>query len=162
MGLILKLLRRRPGFRRWLITHAVLRLRTVYSPAMHPMSANLAVVIVAEERTLRNSQPSLTAAQVLDHVMRGRYGHRIDFGVLATPPSPFSLLVAEALDGGMLASDWGGLWMCNSQPASRRSGPSWRKFLPMRSDRNSWCGTAFITRSRIELLDVDLALPLIL
>ena len=81
---------------------------------MNPVSANLAVVIVAESRSLRNSQPSLPAVEVLDHVMPGRYGRRIDFGELASPPSPFSLLVAEALDGGMLASDWAGLWRCNS------------------------------------------------
>ena len=86
---------------------------------MHPISVNPAVVIVAEARTLRNSQPVLPAGQVLDHVMRGRYGRRIDFGVLATPPSPFALLVAEAFDGGMLASDWASLWRCNSHPKVR-------------------------------------------
>ena len=86
---------------------------------MHPISANLAVVIVAEARSLRNLQPAMSAMKVLDRVMRGRYGRRIDFGELAMPPSPFSLLVAEALDGGMLANDWAGLWRCNSHPRVR-------------------------------------------
>ena len=124
MRLILKLLRRRPGvgcrlILGRLIPHAVPRLRTGYSRATNPVSANLAVVIVAEGRTLRNSQPGLTAVQVLDHVMLGRYGCRNDFGVLAMPPSPFSLLVAEALHGGMLVSEWAGLWRCNSHPKIR-------------------------------------------
>ena len=86
---------------------------------MHPASFNPAVVIVAEARWLRNSQPALSAEKVLDYVMRGRYGCWIDFGELATPPNPFSLLLAEALDGGMLASDWAGLWRHNSHPKIR-------------------------------------------
>ena len=51
--------------------------------------------------------------------MRGRYGWRIDFGGLALPPAPLALLVAEALDGGMLASDWAGLWRATSNPKLR-------------------------------------------
>lgn len=83
---------------------------------MHPMSANLSAVIVAEARTLRTSEPGLSAVNMLDHVMRGRHGRRLDFGELATPPSPFSLLVAEAFNRGMLASDCAVLWSRNSQP----------------------------------------------
>jgi len=38
---------------------------------------------------------------------------------LALPVTPFSLVVAEALDTGMLASDWAGLWRGNSHPRLR-------------------------------------------
>ena len=68
---------------------------------------------------LRRQQPDLSATWVLDQVMRGRYGASIDFGELATPPSPFAYLVAEALDGGMQRGDWEGLWRGNSRPEVR-------------------------------------------
>ena len=72
-----------------------------------------AVEVVAEAQVPRNSRPDLPAVAVLDQVMRGRYGRKIDFGSLATPPPPFSLLVADALDC-MPPSDWEGLWRRNS------------------------------------------------
>lgn len=77
-----------------------------------------AVEIVAEALVLRNSQPQLAAMEVLDQVMRRWYGRRVDFGEQATPPSPFALLVADALDC-MPPSDWAGLWHWghpNAQP----------------------------------------------
>jgi hypothetical protein len=77
-----------------------------------------AVEIVAEALVLRNTRPDLPALDVLDQVMRSRYGRKVDFGELATPPSPFSLLIADALDC-MPPSDWAGLWRCghpNARP----------------------------------------------
>jgi len=100
---------------------------------MHPVTP--AVAIVAEALVLRRHEPRITALAVLDRVMRGRHGQQIDFGTLATPPSPFSMLVAEALDGGMRASDWAGLWRHNSHPKLRSTLMSiwvrevWPKFI---------------------------------
>ena len=76
-----------------------------------------AVEIAAEALVLRNSLPELPelpelpALEVLDQVMRSRYGRHVDFGGLAVPPSPFSLLVVDALDC-MPSSDWAGPWRC--------------------------------------------------
>lgn len=81
----------------------------------HPaLSPGAGVGVVVNALLLRKARPDLPALEVLDHAMRGRYGHRIDFGDLATPPAPFGLLVVEALDGGMPRGDWEGLWRCNS------------------------------------------------
>ena len=46
-------------------------------------------------------------------------GQHIDFGDLAVPPAPFGCLIAEALDEGMQASDWEGLWRSNQQADHR-------------------------------------------
>lgn len=78
-----------------------------------------AIAIVAEARVLRRAEPQMTVLDVLDQVMRGRTGRPVEFGELATPPAPFALLVAEAFDGGMLPSDWVGLWCGNSHPRIR-------------------------------------------
>jgi hypothetical protein len=82
-------------------------------------NAPLSVAIVAETLVLRRHQPGVPALDVLDQVMRGRHGRYIDFGDLALPITPFSLVVAEALDTGMLASDWAGLWTGNTHPRLR-------------------------------------------
>lgn len=79
----------------------------------------MAVAIVAETLVLRRHRPEAMALDVLDQVMRGRHGQHIDFGELAMPVTPFSLVVADALDTGMLASDWAGLWTGNSHPHLR-------------------------------------------
>ena len=76
--------------------------------------------MVATALLLRRSQPDLPAVAVLDLAMQGRIGRRINFGNLATIPSPFSLLVAEAFNGGMLPSDWEGLWRFNPEPRLRK------------------------------------------
>ena len=73
------------------------------------------VEVVAEALLFRRQQPLFPALDVLDQAMRGRYGQRIDFGDLATPPAPFAMLVVEALDGGMPRCDWEGLWRCSSE-----------------------------------------------
>lgn len=77
-------------------------------------ATTVAVEIVVEALLLRKAHPSWSAMDVLDQAMRTRYGRRIDFGDLAKPPAPFAMLVADALDTGMLASDWEGLWQFNS------------------------------------------------
>lgn len=81
--------------------------------AMTRAVTTAAVEIVVEALLLRKAHPSWPAVDVLDQVMRARYGQRIDFGDLAKPPAPFAILVADAFDGGMLASDWEGLWQFN-------------------------------------------------
>ncbi len=78
-----------------------------------------AVEIVAETLVLRRRRPEAPAMDVLDQIMHGRHGRYIDFGELALPITPFSLVVAEALDTGMLARDWAGLWTGNSSPRLR-------------------------------------------
>ena len=82
-------------------------------------SVPLSVAIVAESLLLRRQHPDAPALDVLDEVMRGRHGQHIDFGDLALPVTPFSLVLAEALDTGMPASDWAGLWNCNGHPRVR-------------------------------------------
>ena len=77
---------------------------------MRKSAISPAVEVVADAFLLRKAEPQLRALDVLDQVMRGRYGGRIEFGDLAIPPAPFAYLVAEALDGGMPRSDWEGLW----------------------------------------------------
>ena len=72
-----------------------------------------AVEVAVNALLLRKSRPDLPALEVLDHAMHGRYGRRIDFGDLATPPTPFAMLVVDALDGGMPLCDWEGLWRCD-------------------------------------------------
>lgn len=79
-----------------------------------------AVEVVASALLLRRSQPELQAVEVIDRAMAGRIGHRVDFGDLATIPSPFALLIAEAFDGGMLPCDWAGLWRSKSHPRLRQ------------------------------------------
>ena len=79
-----------------------------------------AVEVVATALLLRRTQPELPAVAVLDQAMQGRIGRRVDFGSLASIPSPFALLVAEAFDGGMLPSDWEGLWRFNPQARLRK------------------------------------------
>ncbi len=75
-----------------------------------------AVEVAASARLLRKSQPELPALAVLDQSMRGHHGRRIDSGGLATPPSPFALVVAEAFDGGMHLCNLTGLLQCRSHP----------------------------------------------
>lgn len=82
----------------------------------HMTSVSPAVQVVASARLLRKVQPELPALELLDRSMRGRHGRRIDFGDLATPPSPFALIVAEAFDGGMRPCDWAGLLQSRSHP----------------------------------------------
>lgn len=86
---------------------------------MRQARVSLAVEIVAETLALRRLQPDLPAVDVLDRVMRRRHRQHIDFGELAMPITPLSLVVAEALGTGMLASDWAGLWNGNSHPRLR-------------------------------------------
>jgi hypothetical protein len=86
---------------------------------MRPEPGSIAVKIVVEALTLRKEQPQLPAVEVLDHVMRGHFGSQINFDDLATPPAPFALLIAEAFDRGMQASDWAGLWRGNEHPQIR-------------------------------------------
>jgi len=67
-----------------------------------------APTIVAETLALRRSHPHALAVDVLDLVMRGRLGQRIDFGDVS-PVSGFGLIVVEAFDKGMPPGDWVGL-----------------------------------------------------
>ncbi|MES2787203.1 MAG: hypothetical protein V4684_17185 [Pseudomonadota bacterium] len=78
-----------------------------------------AVEVVATALLLRRSQPGLPAIEVLDQAMRDWIGRRVDFGDLATIPNPFAMLIAEAFEGGMLPSDWEGMWRFNPSPRLR-------------------------------------------
>jgi hypothetical protein len=64
-----------------------------------------AQTIVAEILALRRSHPHASPVDVLDLVMRGRLGQRIDFGDVF-PISDFGLIVVEAFDKGMPPGDW--------------------------------------------------------
>lgn len=87
---------------------------------MLPPIVSPAVEVVATALLLRRASPNWPALDVLDQAMAGRIGRRIDFGALATIPSPFALLIAEAFDGGMLPCDWVGLWRSQSHPTLRQ------------------------------------------
>lgn len=78
-----------------------------------------AVEIVVKALMLRKKHPGFPALAILDRAMRRHRGQHIDFGELARPPAPFAYLIAEALDGGMLRSDWEGLWRANADPKVR-------------------------------------------
>ena len=83
------------------------------------VAQSLAVRIVAGALLIRRQHPCFPALDLLDKVMGQWRGQHIDFGDLAVPPAPFATLIAEALDGGMQASDWEGLWRCNEKPEIR-------------------------------------------
>ena len=80
---------------------------------MPPATQLPAVRIVAGALLLRKRYPYFPALDLLDKVMDEWRGQHVDFGELATPPAPFACLIADALDGGMQASDWEGLWRGN-------------------------------------------------
>ena len=89
------------------------------SARMRRAPSSPSVDVVTQALLLRKTQPDLPALEVLDKVMRGRHGKRIDFSDLALPPAPFALLVAEAFDRGMLPGDRVGLWQHNGSPELR-------------------------------------------
>ena len=68
-----------------------------------------ALSIVNEALALHASHPHAPAADVLDLVMKGRSPWLEDFFDHMVPPAPFALLVAEAVDDFMTATDWRGL-----------------------------------------------------
>lgn len=86
---------------------------------MNSAPVSPAIDVVTQALLMRKVHLSLPAVEVLDRIMRGRHGKRIDFSDLAMPPAPFALLVAEAFDGEMLPSDWVGLWQNNGHPKLR-------------------------------------------
>lgn len=70
------------------------------------MPDSIATAIVSESLALRRSHPHASAADVLDLVMLGRQYRLVDFGDHMLPPSPFALLVAEAVGDHMSAAEW--------------------------------------------------------
>ena len=65
-----------------------------------------AQAIVDEALALRASHGHAPAPDVLDLVMRGRQHRLLDFGEHMLPPSPFALLVAEAVGDHMSPAEW--------------------------------------------------------
>ena len=63
-------------------------------------------VIIEEALALRRSHPHAPAADVLDLVIRGRDIWLEDLLDHIEPPSPFALLVAEAIGDCMSAAEW--------------------------------------------------------
>ena len=78
-----------------------------------------ATQLIEEALALRRSHPHAPAADVLDLVMKGRTPWLEDFLDHMVPPSPFALLVAEAVDDCMCAADWLGMTGPKSEPAIR-------------------------------------------
>jgi|SRR5512138_2802271 hypothetical protein len=70
------------------------------------MPDSIAQAIVSESLALRVSHGHASAADVLDLVMQGRQFRLIDFGEHMLPPSPFALLVAEAVGDAMSPAEW--------------------------------------------------------
>jgi hypothetical protein len=68
-----------------------------------------AVAIVNEALALRASHPHAPAVDVLDLVIKGREIWLDDFFDHMVPPSPFALLVAEAVGDCMTANEWAGI-----------------------------------------------------
>ena len=83
---------------------------------MHPTAA----ATVNEALVLRVSRPNIPAAEVLDLVMRGRDCLLDDFLSQMVPPSPFALLVAEAVGDCMTAGEWIAFTANNANEASRQ------------------------------------------
>jgi hypothetical protein len=65
-----------------------------------------AAVLVDEALALRNSHPHAPAVEVLDLVIKGRGVWLEDLFPHMVPPSPFALLVAEAMEDCMTAGEW--------------------------------------------------------
>ena len=79
-----------------------------------------AATIVNEALALRAAQPQVSAADVLDLVMKGRDCALDDFLGYLVPPSSFALLVAEAVGNCMTAGEWIAFTGNNPNRASRR------------------------------------------
>lgn len=79
----------------------------------------VARAIVSRCLSLRVSHPAAPALDTLDIVMQGRQGQRLDFGGLGIPPAAFALVVADALDCGMIMQDWKALLGPQIDPAIR-------------------------------------------
>lgn len=62
--------------------------------------------IVDEALALRESHPHAPAVDVLDLAMQGHTVWLEDFSEHMVPPSPFALLVAEAMGDCMSLADW--------------------------------------------------------
>src|SRR5688572_32631435 len=78
-----------------------------------------ALAIVTEALALRASHPHAPAADVLDLVMNGRSPWLEDFLDHMEPPTPFALLVAEAVDDCMSSVEWRDLTGPNADPRVR-------------------------------------------
>ncbi|MCW5631864.1 MAG: hypothetical protein KIT17_00875 [Rubrivivax sp.] len=83
------------------------------------MADPTARAIVSRCLSLRLSHPRAPAIDTLDLVMLGHHGQRLDFGADAIPPATFALVVAEALDRGMIVQDWRALTGPQADPAIR-------------------------------------------
>src|SRR5688572_2119665 len=70
------------------------------------MADSLALSIVNEALALRRSHPKAPALDVLDLVIRGRGAWLENFLDHMMPPSPFALLVAEAVGDLSPAAEW--------------------------------------------------------
>ena len=68
-----------------------------------------ALAVVNEALALRASHPHAPALDVLDLAMEGREAWLEDFFAHMVPPSPFALLVAEAVGDVMTAAEWVGI-----------------------------------------------------
>jgi len=77
------------------------------------------LVIVNEALARRNSHPQALAVDVPDLPVRGREYWLEDFFDHMVPPSPFALLVAEAVDDCMTAAEWRGMTGPNADPRVR-------------------------------------------
>ena len=84
------------------------------------MRAN-ATAIVNEALTLRAAQPQVSAADVLDVVMKGRDCALDAFLGHLVPPSSFALLVAEAVGDSMTAGEWIAFTGNNPNRSSRQA-----------------------------------------
>jgi hypothetical protein len=70
------------------------------------MSHPTALAIINEALALRASHPHAPAADVLDLVMKDRAPWLVDLFDHMVPPSPFALLVAEAVGDLSPAEEW--------------------------------------------------------
>jgi hypothetical protein len=77
------------------------------------------LAVVNEALALRRSHPHAPAVDVLDLVIRGRDVWLEDFLDPMVPPSPFALLVAEAVGDCMTAGEWRGLTGLDADPRVR-------------------------------------------
>ena len=80
------------------------------------MSGTIGPDVASAAVSLRRSHPHVSAADVLDVVMRGRTGSLADFGESIEPATPFGFLIAEAFDDGMAPRDWALVTHPNTDP----------------------------------------------
>jgi len=86
----------------------------------------IAAAVIEDALKVRASHPAVPTMDILDLVLQGRRARPLNFGAVS-PVSPFGLLVVEAFDRGMPASDWIGFYRYPAPRVIAALDDIWRK-----------------------------------